>query len=63
MVNDYTPERYKRAAHMQLIAHAKTVCSSRLPSCDTCVLSAACDKRDIDVPKSKLRQVVKERSL
>lgn len=61
IVNDSTPDRYKRAAHMQLIVHAKTVCSSRSPSCDTCVLSSVCEKRDIDVPKSQLRQVVKER--
>jgi len=61
IVNDTTPDKYKRAAHMQLIVHAKTVCSSRSPSCDTCVLSRVCEKRDIAVPKSRLRQVVKER--
>ena len=61
IVNDTTPDKYKRAAHMQLIVHAKTVCSSRSPSCNTCVLSSVCDQRDIDVPKSRLRQLVKER--
>jgi endonuclease-3 len=62
-VNNTTPDKYKQAAHMQLIVHAKTVCSSRSPSCDKCVLSTVCDKRDILVPKSQLRQVVKERTI
>lgn len=61
VVNDSTPDKYKRAAHMQLIVHAKTVCTSRSPSCGTCALESVCDKRDIIVPKSKLREVVKER--
>ena len=55
-VNDTTPSKYKYGAHMWLITHAKLVCKSRTPICDPCVLSAACDKRDIDIPKSKLRQ-------
>jgi endonuclease-3 len=63
IVNDSTPDKYKRAAHMQLIVHAKTVCSSRSPGCDECVLASVCDKRDIAVPKSQLRQVVKERKM
>jgi endonuclease-3 len=63
IVNDSTPDKYKRAAHMQLIVHAKTVCSSRSPSCSTCVLAPVCDQRDIGVPKSQLRQVVKERNM
>jgi endonuclease-3 len=63
IVNDSTPDKYKRAAHMQLIVHAKTVCASRSPSCSTCVLALVCDKRDIAVPKSQLRQVVKERNM
>jgi len=62
VVNDTTPDKYKRAAHMQLIVHAKTVCSSRSPACATCVLSSVCDQRDIAVPKSRLRTVVKERN-
>jgi len=61
IVNHSTPDKYKRAAHMQLIVHAKTVCSRRSPRCDTCVLCTVCDQRDIAVPKNKLRQVVKER--
>lgn len=61
IVNDTTPDKYKRAAHMQLIVHAKTVCRSRSPSCGTCALESVCDKRDITVPKSKLRAVVKEK--
>ena len=55
-VNDTTPSKYKYGAHMWLITHAKKICRSRSPGCEPCVISAACDKRDIDVPKSKLRQ-------
>jgi len=55
-VNDTTPSKYKYGAHMWLITHAKLVCKSRTPLCDECVISAACDKRDITIPKSKLRQ-------
>ena len=57
-VNATTPAKYKYGAHMWLITHAKLVCKSRTPSCDDCVISAACDKRDITIPKSKLRQKV-----
>ena len=57
-VNDTTPSKYKYGAHMYLITHAKLVCKSRSPLCDTCAISAACDKRDIEIPKSKLRQKV-----
>ncbi len=55
-VNQTTPDKYKYGAHMWLITHAKKVCRSRSSECDPCVISAACDKRDIDIPKSKLRQ-------
>ena len=55
-VNNTTPSKYKYGAHMWLITHAKKVCRSRSPGCEPCVISAACDKRDIDIPKSKLRQ-------
>ena len=55
-VNDTTPSKYKYGAHMWLITHAKKVCKSRSPDCAPCVISAACDRRDIDIPKSKLRQ-------
>jgi len=57
-VNNTTPSKYKYGAHMYLITHAKLVCKSRSPLCDTCVISAACDKRDISIPKNKLRQKV-----
>jgi endonuclease-3 len=57
-VNDTTPSKYKYGAHMYLITHAKLVCKSRSPLCDECVISAACDKRDITIPKNKLRQKV-----
>ena len=55
-VNNTTPSKYKYGAHMWLITHAKKVCKSKSPSCNPCVISAACDRRDIDIPKSKLRQ-------
>jgi len=55
-VNDTTPDRYKYGAHMWLITHAKLVCKSRSPGCDSCVIKAACDRRDVAVPKSKLRE-------
>jgi endonuclease-3 len=63
MVNESTPDKYKQAAHMQLIVHAKSVCTSRSPDCVSCVLESVCDKRDVAVPKSKLREVVRERTL
>ena len=63
VVNDSTPDKYKQAAHMQLIVHAKTVCRSRTPNCGSCALESVCDKRDIDTPKSQLRARVKERAL
>jgi len=55
-VNATTPESYKYGAHMWLITHAKMVCKSRSPLCDTCIIKAACDRRDVDIPKSKLRE-------
>lgn len=55
-VNNTTPDKYKYGAHMWLITHAKLVCRSRTPLCDQCAISAACDKRDITIPKNKLRQ-------
>ena len=61
IINRTTPDKYKYAAHMQLITHAKRVCK-RSPRCDICVLDSVCEKRDIDVPKSKLRTTVTERS-
>jgi endonuclease III len=57
-VNDTTPSKYKYGAHMWLITHAKLVCKSRSPSCGSCVISAVCDKRNINTPKSKLRQEI-----
>ena len=59
IVNDTTPNKYKYAAHMQLITHAKVVCKSRQPLCDECILETYCDKRDIGVPKYRLREVNK----
>ena len=58
IVNDTTPDKYKYAAHMQLITHAKRVCKSRQPKCNICVIDNVCERKHIDVPKSKLREVV-----
>ena len=58
-VNQTTPSKYKYGAHMWLITHAKKVCKSRSPGCDTCVIDKVCDKRMIDIPKSKLRDTIK----
>jgi len=58
-VNETTPDEYKYAAHMQLITHAKLVCKSRQPLCNECTLEKYCEKRDIGVPKYRLREVNK----
>jgi endonuclease-3 len=54
-VNATTPTEYKYGAHMWLITHAKLVCRSRSPLCDTCVIRDHCDRRDVGVPKNQLR--------
>ena len=58
-VNNTTPEKWKYGAHMWLITHAKKVCVSRSPVCGNCVIINVCDKKNINTPKSKLREVVK----
>ena len=55
-VNNTTPEQYKYGAHMWLITHAKLVCRSNSPGCNDCVINSVCNQRDINIPKSKLRQ-------
>ena len=59
-VNDTTAAKYKYAAHMWLITHAKKHCVSRNPDCDVCVITKVCDKRMVDIPKSKLREAIKQ---
>ena len=59
-VNNTTPDKYKYGAHMWLITHAKLVCRSSSPDCVDCVIKSVCDKRDLKVPKSKLRQHIKK---
>ena len=59
-VNKTTPAKYKYGAHMWLITHAKKHCVSRNPDCDACIITKVCDKRNVDIPKSKLREVVKQ---
>jgi len=58
-VNNTTPDKWKYGAHMWLITHAKKVCVSRSPVCDNCVIIKVCDKKNVNTPKSKLREVVK----
>lgn len=58
-VNETTPDKYKYAAHMQLITHAKLVCTSRKPGCSECIIEPVCEKRDIGVPKYRLREANK----
>ena len=59
-VNDTTPAKYKYGAHMWLITHAKKHCVSRNPDCDVCVITKVCDKRMVNIPKSKLREAIKQ---
>ena len=59
-VNDTTPAKYKYGAHMWLITHAKKHCVSRNPDCDVCVITKVCDRRMVDIPKSKLREAIKQ---
>ena len=59
-VNDTTPAKYKYGAHMWLITHAKKHCVSRNPNCDVCVITKVCDRRMVDIPKSKLREAIKQ---
>jgi|TARA_R110001606_G_scaffold197230_1_gene344756 endonuclease-3 len=59
-VNATTPAKYKYGAHMWLITHAKIQCVSRNPNCGECIVEKVCAKRNIDVPKSKLREVIKQ---
>ena len=59
-VNDTTPAKYKYGAHMWLITHAKKHCVSRNPDSDVCVIHKVCDKRMVDIPKSKLREAIKQ---
>ena len=54
-VNAITPDEFKHGAHMWLITHAKAVCRSRKPLCDTCILRDQCERRDVGIPKNKLR--------
>ena len=58
-VNNTTPSKYKYGAHMWLITHAKRICKSSSPGCNYCVIDPVCDKRDLTIPKSKLRQNLK----
>ena len=58
-VNNTTPDQYKYGAHMWLITHAKKVCTSRKPGCNTCDVEPVCAKRNINTPKSKLREAIR----
>jgi endonuclease-3 len=54
-VNALTPSKYKYGAHMWLITHAKLVCRPRNPLCSSCVIRDDCGRRDVGIPKNKLR--------
>ena len=54
-INAITPDEFKSGAHMWLITHAKTVCRSRKPLCASCIVRDHCERRDIAIPKNKLR--------
>jgi endonuclease-3 len=56
-VNALTPIEYKYGAHMWLITHAKLVCRSRNPLCSSCIIRDHCERRDITLPKNKLRSL------
>jgi endonuclease-3 len=57
-VNALTPIDYKYGAHMWLITHAKLVCRSRKPLCSSCIIRDHCERRDITLPKNKLRSLL-----
>ncbi|MDQ0285946.1 endonuclease-3 [Desulfofundulus luciae] len=40
------PEHARRAAHHQLIAHGRTVCTARRPRCNACPVAHLCPSRD-----------------
>jgi endonuclease-3 len=56
-VNALTPEEFKFGAHMWLITHAKSVCRARKPLCSVCIIRDHCARRDVSIPKSRLREL------
>jgi endonuclease-3 len=56
-VNALTPDEFKFGAHMWLITHAKNVCRSRKPLCGNCIIRDHCARRDISIPKNRLREL------
>ncbi len=43
VLEDIVPEESYYAFHLNLIAHGRTICHSRSPECEECVLRRACD--------------------
>ena len=54
-VNAISLDEFKHGAHMWQITHAKAVCRSHKPLCDSCILRDQCERRDVEIPKNKLR--------
>ncbi|RKO66995.1 endonuclease III [Desulfofundulus salinus] len=44
------PEYARRAAHHQLIAHGRTICTARRPRCNICPVAHLCPSRDGQEP-------------
>jgi endonuclease-3 len=44
------PEYARRAAHHQLIAHGRTICTARRPRCNICPVAHLCPSRDVQEP-------------
>lgn len=45
---DIVPDEDSYRFHMHLIHHGRRTCRSRVPSCNTCVLSGVCDYRRVE---------------
>ena len=43
IINEITPENYKKHAHEWLIQHGGKVCIARKPKCEECVITKYCD--------------------
>ena len=53
-VNAITPDEFK---HGGWLTHAKAVCRSHKSLCDSCILRDQCERREVEIPKNKLRAI------
>jgi endonuclease-3 len=67
VLNEVTPDEFKRNAHHWLLLHGRYVCIARLPACPKCIIRDLCEYEpktpDKDLPKSDApvaRNVVRE---